>query len=56
MNIHILLIIIKTISNYLFLNINQPDTLNFIISLFQASTCVNRLEVKTVLYNLWYHL
>ena len=28
-----------TLLTYLFLNINQPDALNFIISLFQASTC-----------------
>ena len=28
-----------TLTLYLFLNINQLDALNFIISLFQASTC-----------------
>ena len=27
----------------LFLNINQPDALNFIISLFQASTCFEHM-------------
>ena len=28
---------------YLFLNINQLDALNFIISLFQASTCFEHM-------------
>ena len=32
-------IYIKTAPTYLFLNINQLDALNFIISLFQACTC-----------------
>ena len=40
---------------YLFLNINQLDALNFIVSLFQASTCVHRQEGTIVLYSLWYH-
>ena len=30
-------------STYLFLNINQLDALNFIISLFQASTCFKHM-------------
>ena len=38
---------------YLFLNINQVDALNFIVSLFQASTCFRR--AKIVLYSFWYH-
>ena len=31
------------ISIYLFININQLDALNFLISLFQASTCFERM-------------
>ena len=38
-----------------YLNINQLDALNFIISLFHASTSAHRQEAKIVLYNLWYH-
>ena len=30
--------------SYLFININQLDALNFIISLFQASTCFEHIE------------
>ena len=46
--------------NCLYLNINQLDALNFIMSLFQASTCFEhccayRQEAKIVLYSLWYH-
>ena len=41
------------------LNINQLDALNFIMSLFYASTCssicAHLQEVKIVLYSLWYH-
>jgi len=33
---------------YLFLNINQLDALNFIISLFQASTCFEHMCSKHV--------
>ena len=33
-----------TYSEYLFLNINQLDALNFIISLFQASTCFEHMR------------
>ena len=33
---------------YLFININQLDALNVIISLFQASTCFEHMY-------LWYH-
>jgi len=44
---------------YLFLNINQPDALNFIIRLFQASTFFEHMcsssGGKIVLYSLWYH-
>ena len=32
------------ISIYLFININQLDALNFIISLFQASTCFEHMR------------
>ena len=44
----------------LYLNINQLDALNFIMSLFHASTCFEhycalRQEVKIVQYSLWYH-
>ena len=46
-------------SQYIYLNINQLDALNFIMSLFHASTCFEhksyRQEVKIVLYSLWYH-
>ena len=42
-----------------YLNINQPDALNFIMSLFHASTVSSksayRQEAKIVLYSLWYH-
>jgi len=43
-----------------YLNINQPDALNFIMSLFHASTCfenyvlINRRS-KLYLYSIWYH-
>ena len=47
------------ISIYLFININQLDALNFIISLFQASTCFEHMCLSSggqiVLYSLWYH-
>ena len=47
------------ISIYLVLNINQLDALNFIISLFQASTCFEHICSSSggqiVLYSLWYH-
>jgi len=33
----------KWVTLYLFLNINQLDALNFIISLFQASTCFEHM-------------
>ena len=33
----------STLSNNLFININQLDALNFIISLFQASTCFEHM-------------
>ena len=44
----------------LFLNINQLDALNIIISLFQAYTCFEHhvlivRRAKIVLYSLWYH-
>ena len=45
--------------NCLFININQLDALNFIISLFQASTCFEHMCSSSggqiVLYSLWYH-
>ena len=34
---------VETQISYLFLNINQLDALNFIISLFQASTCFEHM-------------
>ena len=47
------------ISIYLFINIDQLDALNFIISLFQASTCFEHMcsssGGQNVLYSLWYH-
>ena len=49
----------QTSSWLLFINIDQLDALNFVISLFQASTCFkhmcSRQEGKIVLYSLWYH-
>jgi hypothetical protein len=43
----------------LYLNINQLDALNFIMSSFHDSTCfehnAHRREAKIVLYSLWYH-
>ena len=64
-NIHLSIIFLSTCrfserSHFLiYLNINQHDALNFIMSLFHAatclSTCAHRQEVKIVLYNLWYH-
>jgi hypothetical protein len=43
----------------IYLNINQLDAPNFIMSLFHASTCFeytcSSSEAKIVLYNLWYH-
>jgi len=36
------------VSIYLFLNINQLDALNFIISLFKASTCFEHMCLKNV--------
>ena len=45
-------------SQYIYLNTNQLDALNFIMSLFMplhiSSTCAHRQEVKIVLYSLWY--
>ena len=43
-----------------YLNINQLDALDFIMSFFfkplhVLSTCGHRQEVKIVLYSLWYH-
>ena len=49
------------ISIYLFININQLDAPNFIISLFQASTCFEHMcstsggQKLYILYRLWYH-
>ena len=34
---------ISNVRKSLFININQPDALNFIISLFQASTCFEHM-------------
>ena len=37
-------VVIRTLFlKFLFININQPDALNFIISLFQASTCFEHI-------------
>ena len=36
-------VIQETVTDYLFLNINQLDALNFIISLFHASTCFEHM-------------
>ena len=33
---------------YLFINVNQLDALNFIVSLFQASTCFEHMCSKYV--------
>ena len=33
----------QAVYKYIFININQPDALNFIISLFQASTCFKHM-------------
>ena len=47
------------ISIYLFININQLDALNFILSLFQASTCFEHMCSSSggqiLMYSLWYH-
>jgi hypothetical protein len=32
-------------SQYIYRNINQPDVLNFIISLFHASTCFEHIKL-----------
>jgi len=46
-------------SQCIYLNINHLDALNFIMSLFHASTCfeqsVQCQEAKIVQYSLWYH-
>ena len=46
-------------SQYIYLNIKQLDALNFIMSLFHASTCFEHTcsssGAKIVLYSLWYH-
>ena len=44
-NFQILIFCLPCISIYLFLNINQFDALNFIISLFQASTCFEHVFI-----------
>ena len=50
----------KAYDMFFYLNINQLDALNFIRSLFHASTCfehccAHRQEAKIVLYSIWYH-
>jgi len=35
-------------SQYMYRNINQPDALNFIMSLFRASTCFEHMCSKHV--------
>jgi len=44
---------------FIYININQLDELNFIINLFQASTCFENMCSSSgrqiVLYSLWYH-
>ena len=52
--------ILLTVHLNIFISINQFDALNFIISLFQASTCFEHhvlivRRAKIVLYSLWYH-
>ena len=53
------LLYLVTFGYILFVNINQLDALNFIISLFQASTCFEHMCSSSggqiVLYSLWYH-
>ena len=44
-------ILVLTAYNYLFLNINQLDALNFKISLFQASTCFEHMCSSSVAQN-----
>ena len=46
--LYILIFCWPCISIYLFLNINKLDALNFIISLFQASTCFEHMCSKHV--------
>ena len=50
---------VRNMQDSLFLNINQLVALNFIISLFQASTCFEHMCSSSggqiVLYSLWYH-
>ena len=41
-------------TNYLFININQLDALNFIISLFQASTCFEHMCSSSGAQKLYY--
>ena len=43
MSVGLWLYLCTTLPVYLFLNINQLDALNFIISLFQASTCFEHM-------------
>ena len=47
------------ISIHLFININQLNALNFVLSLFQAPTCFEHMCSSSggqiVLYSLWYH-
>ena len=49
----------QKINALVYLNISQLDALNFIMSLFHASTCFeytsHRQEAKIILYSLWYH-
>ena len=44
----------KLPKKYLFLNINELDTLNFIISLFQASTCFEHMCLSSGGQKLYY--
>ena len=44
------------ISIYLFININQLDALNFLISLFQASTCFEHMSSSSGGQKLYYTL
>ena len=45
---------ISKITNFLFLNINQLDALNFIISIFHASTCFEHMCLSSGGQKLYY--
>jgi len=49
-----LIFCLPCISIYVFININQLDALNFIISLFQASTCFEHMCLSSGGQKLYY--